>query len=106
MKLLSEFVSRCKTVVSLGAHCETVAQIDKYFGGATGTPFDWMISPVDSVIKIIEDDGARLGTSFVTGWLGKSIQCNVYGCVYYHEFERTIDGRCLFLAYPVKADTH
>ena len=96
MTSLGEFATRCKTVVSLGAHCETVEQIVSYFGRATATPFDWMITPIDSVIKIIEDDGERLGTNFVTGWQGKTIQCNIYGCVYYHEFERTADGSCIF----------
>ncbi len=92
----TSFAENCDTVISLGAHCETAEQIARFFGKKTNGPFDWMITPVDSVCKILEDDGQHLGQKLVAGWQGKSIQCNYYGCVYFHEFDRIDDGRVLF----------
>jgi len=39
------------SVLSLGSNCVVAGQIQRYFGGNPQSPFDWLVTPFDSLIK-------------------------------------------------------
>jgi hypothetical protein len=43
-------------VVSLGRACDIAYQIRRHFGQTEAYPFDWLITPIDGLIKIIRSD--------------------------------------------------
>lgn len=80
-------------VVSLGAWCQTAEQIKLCFGDITTGPFDWLVTPLDSLIAILEDGAARLGQSAERRDL--TAICKSYGVLYHHDFPRDADKLCL-----------
>ncbi len=83
-------------VFSLGANCVPAAQIRRFFGRAPQSPFDWLVTPMDSVVKIFGDDGKGLCRQLSTSFNGMAAYCESYGVHYYHEFERTAEGKVIF----------
>lgn len=80
-------------VVSLGAWCQVAEQVKRCFGEVTTGPFDWLVSPLESVIKILNDDARSLGSDAVH--LDLTAISTTYGCLYHHEFPRDADSRCI-----------
>jgi hypothetical protein len=53
---LPEFASMPAThVVSLGGQCETAYNLRRYFDFSTAYPFDWWVSPLSTVIRLLRD---------------------------------------------------
>ncbi len=85
-----------KAVLSLGCECETTLQIERFFkDGRPNSPFDWLVTPIDAVIEVLEDAGNRFGTSVIAWGGGSSALCAEYGVLYHHEFPRR-DGMVIF----------
>ncbi|WP_426010543.1 DUF1796 family putative cysteine peptidase [Caulobacter sp. DWR2-3-1b2] len=82
--------------LSVGGYCQVAHQIQRYTGCKTSSPFDWLVSPIDGTIKIIEDDGEGLARDVKTRSNGKSAICARYGVSYHHEFIRDKDGLVVF----------
>lgn len=88
-------------ILSLGGHCEPSWHLRRCGMLQDGSPFDWLVSPLDSVVDILRDDGARLGSRFIMRADGKSTYCAQYGVLYHHEFPHAEDGRVIFDAESV-----
>lgn len=83
-------------VVSLGAACQVAEQCRRHLGAAPGGPLDWLITPFDSVEKVLADMGARFGQRFITVRDGYSAQCIYYGVLYEHEFQRDENAQVIY----------
>lgn len=86
------------TVISLGAHCGAATYQEKFFGNKTTSCFDWLVTPIDSVIKVLEDNGASFGLEFSASRSGAAAICQKYGLIYMHEFPCESDSRIRFSA--------
>lgn len=74
--------------VSLGGNCEPAHWLRAFGRHAVRGPFDWLVTPLDALLAILGDDGARLGTVFALTNAGTSVRCQAYGALYHHEFPR------------------
>jgi hypothetical protein len=83
-------------IISLGAWCQVAHQVHRRFGRTWGGVFDWLVTPYESLLQVIEDDGERLARSFSPVEDRNSVVCNEYGVLYHHEFRRRPDGRRIF----------
>lgn len=95
-------MERPRHIVSLGSTCEPANFLKENALYTLPSPFDWFITPYDSLLKILDDDGARLGTEFAVAKGGTTVLCRTYGVLYHHEFERGPDGLVLFDAAAVE----
>ena len=89
-------------ILSLGGHCEPSWHLRRRGMLRHGSPFDWLVSPLQAVVDVLADDGARLGREFIMRDGGKSTVCAEYGVLYHHEFARTSDGYVRFSAEAVE----
>lgn len=48
----------CDLFISLGSNCEVSYNIRRFFGFEAAYPFDWWITPLSPVPKLIESDFA------------------------------------------------
>ena len=87
---------RYGAIVSLGAACQVAEQCRRHLGAAPGGPLDWLITPFDSIEKVLSDMGARFGQRFITVRDGYSPQCFHYGVLYEHDFERDEDSQVIY----------
>lgn len=83
-------------VVSLGGNCETAHWLRACGRHAIRTPFDWLVTPLDAVSSILNDDAARIATSFALAQNGTSVRCGVYDVLYHHEFQRGCGNAVIF----------
>lgn len=83
-------------VVSLGAACQVAEQCRRHLGAAPGGPLDWLITPFDSIDKVLADMGAGFGQRFITVGNGYSAQCVNYGVLYEHEFPRDENAQVIY----------
>ncbi len=81
------------TILSLGGLCQVAYQIEQRFGFRINSPFDWLVTPLASIAKILSDDGAMLGKSIQVHNYGTSAVCNHYGVAYQHDFPRNAERR-------------
>ncbi len=87
-------ITKINRIMSLGGHCD-IANYMKKKGITTYSLFDWVMSPYESVIKIVSEDGARLlnnplidKSKRVTGYP----VCTDYNIVCLHDFPRDANG--------------
>ncbi|HZB90347.1 MAG TPA: DUF1796 family putative cysteine peptidase [Stellaceae bacterium] len=73
-------------VISIGGVCQVAWQIERHFGFRTTSPFDWLVTPLAAIDKILADDGAEFGRDVVVS--GDTAVCRHYGVAYHHEFPR------------------
>jgi hypothetical protein len=90
-------------VFSLGSNCEPAHQLRRNDAWHGRGPFDWMVTPFESISKIIDDEGRKLGSSFVSTYNGTKAASADYGCVYFHEFPHTPDGLGFFFNAEIEA---
>lgn len=83
------------SIISLGSHCEPSDHYRRFFKQEPSSPFDWMITPIPSLLKILEDDGKQFGLKISPAMDSTSAQCLHYGCLYHHEFDKTPDNRIM-----------
>lgn len=75
--------------VSLGAWCQVAQQLknhakEQFISGA----FDWTVSSLKSVPKIIDTDGDNFCEGLTLSRPSNSLTCASYGILYHHEFKR------------------
>jgi len=75
-------------VFGLGNTCQVAYQIEKYFGFRLNSPFDWLITPFNSISKIFSDDGEFFGRNIKVEFSGQAAICNHYGIAYHHDYPR------------------
>ncbi|SEP39615.1 Putative papain-like cysteine peptidase [Methylobacterium sp. UNC300MFChir4.1] len=82
-------------VISLGAHCAVRYQIDRVFGKAGSGPFEWTVSPFQSVIDAIESRFEEIGRNIVAISDGHSTVDGRYRICYHHEFQRDANDKAV-----------
>jgi len=89
-------MSQYTAVISLGSSCEAAFALTDYFGAKRiNSFFDWLVTPIESLINVLNTDGAGVGEDFGVVFAGTSVICRRYGLLYHHEFPRD-DGRIVF----------
>jgi hypothetical protein len=85
------------TFVSLGYRCETAWQIREFYGQTEAYPFDWLVTPFDTLPLMIEEDFEAIAdprylrvTQYGQG-AGWSVENTRYKLLLHHEFERAED---------------
>ena len=77
-------------VIPLGGNCETSWNIRNYFGYSHAYPFDWWITPFDSLLKILQDDFQNLlnpaNIEIIRN--NETVICNYYKILHHHDFKR------------------
>jgi hypothetical protein len=86
------------TFVSLGSRCETAWQIRQFYGQPQAYPFDWLVTPLDTLPLMIEEDFEAIAdprylqvTQYGNG-AGWSVENTRYKILLHHEFKRAPDG--------------
>jgi len=78
------------TVLSLGGFCQVTYQLKMAGVKHSHSPFDWLITPLESVERVISDEGAQFCTKvsqYDNGFNnGKDVLCEQYNLMYAHEF--------------------
>jgi hypothetical protein len=84
-------------VVSLGSNCEVTDSIRDYYGTGRAYPFDWWITPLDSVVRLLESrfegllDPREVSRSADAG----TVVCRRFNIMHHHDFARSPDGKVL-----------
>ncbi len=82
-------------IISLGSNCAPAQAIRRHFGVGKAYPFDWWISSLDELIKVIECEFSRMFEPaeieiyHASDWGVRSAR---YGISYHHDFTRQSDG--------------
>ncbi|WP_192357439.1 hypothetical protein [Mesorhizobium mediterraneum] len=85
-----------EAIFSLGSDCTTATQIRRYFKGRPSSCFDWLVTPIASIERILADDGVQFGLRVSACFNGTTALCENYGVIYHHEFERTKSNAVIF----------
>ncbi len=81
-------------VVSLGSNCEVTWNIRNYFHTSIAYPFDWWMTPFNSLLMLLDD---RFSGLFDANNIWVPEDCGTvvdtyYNIMYHHDFPRTQDG--------------
>lgn len=87
---------RFARILSLGGDCEASHGLRLNGLHETRSVFDWLVTPLDAVLAVLADDGARLGRRFVAAHNGTSVRCDDYGVLYHHEMPRDPENAVRF----------
>ena len=82
-------------VLSLGAWCQVTEQLKRLQLLTTHSPFDWLVTPYDSLLDVIADDGCRFALDVRPTEDRTSMSCSSYGLLYHHEFSRDDAGHVI-----------
>ena len=89
-------------VVSLGSDCTSAAQIDQFFHAKRpSSPFDWLTTPVEGLVAVLAERGARFALSMRPS--ADTVLCQHYGVAYHHEFPRDGDYTPIFSEAAIRA---
>ena len=86
--IFDQMIDVFECIVSLGGLCQVAYQIEKQFGFRVAGPFDWLVTPLDSVGKILDDDGCKFGLAIRVEFDGQTAVCAHYGVAYQHDYLR------------------
>jgi hypothetical protein len=75
-------------IISLGADCDVALQLRRVGWLKTPSVFDWLVTPWDSMMAVLEDGGARLARKTYPCHDGRGAACADYHLMYWHEFPR------------------
>src|SRR3954467_10542477 len=71
-----------RRILSLGSACEPAWHLRRTGRYHSKSPFDWLVTPWDSMVRVLADDGAALGSRFSTALNGTSVRCGAYDVLY------------------------
>jgi hypothetical protein len=80
-------------IASLGSDCDAASQLRRAGWLHTPSVFDWLITPWDAMLAVLQDNGARLGQQIYQTKDGRGAACAAYGLLYWHEFPRHENGK-------------
>lgn len=80
-------------IVSLGAWCQATERLKAEGLPVVTSPFDWLVTPLPSLIAMLKDGCAQVGMAATPTHNGLSAVCDRYGALYQHEFPHGDDGR-------------
>ncbi|MGH9828642.1 MAG: hypothetical protein ACREDR_35930, partial [Blastocatellia bacterium] len=74
----------------LESNCERAWNIRNHCGIATAYPFDWWITPHDSVVKLLTSNFSQLLTpeALKLSHNRETVRCENYNILHHHDFER------------------
>lgn len=75
-------------ILSLGSDCDVALQLRRTGWLQTPSVFDWLVTPWDAMMNVLEDNGKRLAQQFYLSHDGRGAACEFYNLVYWHEFTR------------------
>ena len=75
-------------IISLGAWCQVAEQLRRHEVSFVSSPFDWLVTPFESLLRIIRNGGVQLCNDVAQYDGGQSAICTNYGVLYHHEFPR------------------
>ena len=75
-------------IVSLGSDCDTAQVLQQAGWHQTPSVFDWLITPWDSMMAVLDVGVERVSTDFYSSHGGLSAVCAQYHLIYWHEFAR------------------
>ncbi len=84
-------------IFSLGSNCTPSMNVHRHFQIKPKSPFDWLVTPFDSIINIFSTDGTHFGKNISTELNGNTAYCENYGVFYHHEFKRRTDNERVIL---------
>lgn len=93
--MASSFISLCD-------HCNVGFALRKFFKEEPASPFDWLITPTNALIDILNTGGEKFGLSISYAMNGNSIVCESYGYLYHHEFSRNAKDHCIVTVEDLK----
>ena len=82
-------------IISLGSDCEVALQLRRLGLLHTPSVFDWLITPWDAMLRVIQDEGTHLCNNIYSGYNGTGAVCSGYELVYWHEFPRDEAGQVM-----------
>lgn len=84
-------------VVGLGANCESACNIRSYYRAERAFPFDWWITPYNSLITLLKShfEGLFDPQNLVVTEDMQSVRCNRFNILHHHDFLRDKDGKVL-----------
>ncbi|WP_192245614.1 DUF1796 family putative cysteine peptidase [Mesorhizobium silamurunense] len=85
-----------EAIFSLGSDCTPANQIRRYFKRRPSSCFDWLVTPVASIERILADDGSQFGLRVSACFNGTTALCENYGIIYHHEFDRKTSNAVIF----------
>lgn len=90
-------------LVSLGGRCDVAWQIHDAFGEMPAFPFDWLVTPLQSIPIMVEENFCDIAdarwlepSSYIHPFDGRTLATIIntkYNVFLHHEFERSADGR-------------
>ena len=83
-------------ILSLGGDCNVSLALRRANFLNSWSPFDWMVTPLDAISKIVSEDGADLAKEFYASHNGSSVGCKYYNVLYHHEFPRKENHMVMF----------
>jgi hypothetical protein len=77
-------------IVSLGGMCQPAWNIRNCFGTEDAYPFDWLITPGSSLLKILDDDfrDALILENLEAIQNRDTVLCRYYEVLHHHDFPR------------------
>ncbi|RAS23412.1 DUF1796 family putative cysteine peptidase [Paraburkholderia bryophila] len=84
-------------VVSLGSNCELTANLRRYFKADRTYPFDWWITPLDSITQLLETefDGLFNPENLQVSTDGQTVICRKFNLLHHHDFSRDEQGKVI-----------
>lgn len=83
-------------IISLGAHCCVGHQIKRVFGKSFSGPFENIVTPFNSIIKIFDEDFAKVSIVLKAISEGTSVVDAHYGLCFHHEFDRDPEQNIIY----------
>jgi hypothetical protein len=74
-------------VLSVGHACDVAHQVRRHFQQTEAYPFDWLTTPLDGLVRLVENDFADFLDETVLVAEGKYLRDARYGVRFLHEFE-------------------
>lgn len=75
-------------IISLGGNCEVAHHLREVGAYRVKGIFDWLVTPMSSVIEIISNEANEIGEVIIATNDGTSAKCKKYSTLLHHEFPR------------------
>ncbi|MBD8665910.1 hypothetical protein IFT59_21945 [Rhizobium sp. CFBP 8752] len=77
-----------ESVILLGSLCQVAFQLKEHDIKYVDGPFEWTVTTLESVLKILRDEGRSFAKNVTVTPDAQSVSCNQYGMLYHHDFPR------------------
>lgn len=81
------------SVISLGGYCQVTYHLKRCGISYSHSPFDWLVTPFESISDIIADDGQKFGLDITAVEEGRDGFCENYKVLHAHDFPHDSSGK-------------